>query len=416
MDIRRPSNPRTTRFRRSAYGVVAIIAVVLVTIGVSRLTLAAPGVERSTVSIDTVRRGPLVRQVRGLGTLVPEDIRWIPAMTEARVERIALRPGTIVRPDSVILELSNPAVEQALQDARLKVQAAEAGLANVRVQLRNDALQQQAAAAAIEADWRKAALQVEVNEQLAARQLVASVLVKQSRLDADQLAARLEIARKQLAGTDESTRALLAVQQSEVDQARAALDLRVRQAEALHVRAGVAGVLQLVMVDVGQQVTPGTNLARVADPSRLIAELKIAETQARDAQAGQRVSIDTHNGTIGGHVVRIDPSVQNGTVSVDVSLDGPPPKGARPDLSVDGTIELERIDDVLCVGRPESGQEQDLVTLFKVQPGGWATRVRVKLGRSSVNSVEVVSGLSAGDQVIVSDMSAWDAVNRIRLQ
>src|SRR5436309_2738940 len=415
MDIARPSNVRRVRLRRAAYAVVGLLAVGLITLGLSRLKPAAPSVDHATVWIDTVKRGPMLRQVRGLGTLVPEDVRWIPATTIGRVERIILRPGKTVQPQSPILELSNPTLEQEAQDATLKLKAAEASLANLRVQLENDSLQLEATTASIEADYQKAKLQTEVNTQLLEKQLIAAIIVKQSRLDAEQLEARLTIAKKQLASRTESMRSRLAVQQAEVDQASALMTLKQRQVAELHVRAGVSGVLQLVPVEVGQQVAPGTNLARVADPALLKAELKIAETQAKDIQVGQRASIDTRNGVVEGTVTRIDPSVQNGTVTVDVAMAGPLPKGARPDLSVDGTIELERLPDVLFVGRPAFGQEQSTVGLFRLQSDGTAARTPVTLGRSSVNTVEVRSGLAVGDQVILSDMSAWDGFDRIRL-
>jgi HlyD family secretion protein len=395
---------------------VALSFVGLITLGVSRLKPAAPGVERAAVWIDTVKRGPMLRDERGIGTLVPEDIRWIPATTVGRVERIALRPGTVVAAGSVILELSNPQLEQELQDAALKLKAAEASLTNLRVQLQNDTLAQEATTASIEADYKKAALQVEANQQLAAKGLVSDMTLKQARLDADQLSARLAIARKQLASHAESMQARMAVQDSEVDQTRAIVALKQRQVNDLQVRAGFAGVLQVVPVEVGQQVAPGTNLARVADPSRLKAELKIAETRAKDITPGLPATIDTRNGVVSGKVVRVDPSVQNGTVTVDVIMDGPLPKGARPDTSVDGTVQLERLADVIKVGRPAFGQEQTAVGLFKLLPNGEATRVQVKLGRTSVNEVEIVSGLNPGDQVILSDMSAWEAFDRIRLQ
>jgi HlyD family secretion protein len=416
VDIARPSNVRQKRIRRAIYVAVGLAVIGGIALGLSKLKPAAPGVDRASVWIDTVKRGPMVRDVRGIGTLVPEDIRWIPATTQGRVERILLRPGTVVAATSVILDLSNPQLDQELQDAQLKLKAAEASLANLRVQAQNDQLAQEATTANIEGDYKKAALQVAANEQLLAKGLVSDMILKQARLDADQLASRYAIAKKQLASYTESTQARLAVQQSEVEQARAVAQLKQRQMDDLHVRAGFAGVLQLVPVDVGQQVAPGANLARVADPSRLKAELKIAETQAKDIQPGQSASIDTRNGIVAGKVVRIDPSVQNGTVTVDVLMDDSLPKGARPDLSVDGTIELERLHDVLYVGRPAFGQEQSAVGLFKVQPDGGATRIQVKLGKSSVNTVEIVSGLSVGDQVILSDMSAWDAFDRIRLQ
>jgi HlyD family secretion protein len=415
MDIARPSNVRQKRIRRLIYGAIAGLAVGLITLGLSKLKPAAPGVDRATVWIDTVKRGPMVRDVRGLGTLVPEDIRWIPATTQGRVERILLRPGTVVTATSVILDLSNPELDQALQDAQLKLKGAEASLSNLRVQAQNDQLAQEAATASIESESKKAALQVEANEQLSAKGLVSDMTLKQAHLDADQLVARLAIARKQLASYTDSTRARLAVQQSEVDQARAVVQLKQQQVDDLHVRAGFAGVLQVVPVDVGQQVAPGTNLARVADPSRLKAELKIAETQAKDIQPGQSAAIDTRNGIVKGRVVRIDPSVQNGTVTVDVVMDQALPNGARPDLSVDGTIELQRLPDVLFVGRPAFGQELSTVGLFKVQPDNSAIRVQVKLGASSVNTVQILSGLVVGDQVVLSDMSAWDTYERVRL-
>jgi HlyD family secretion protein len=416
VDIARPSRAREKRLRRIGYGTLAVVALGLITLGVSRLRPAAPGVDRTSIWIDTVKQGPMVRDVRGLGTLVPEDIHWIPATTEGRVERILLRPGTRVTESSVILDLRSPSVDQALQDARSKLAGAEASLANLRVQVENDNLAQQAATANIEADYKKAVLQVEANEQLGTKGLVSDMTLKQSRLDAVQLAARYEISKKQLASYSASTQARLAVQQADVDQARAMLQLKQQQADALHVRAGSAGMLQLVPVEVGQQVAPGTNLARVADPSRLKAELKISETQAKDVQIGQKASVDTRNGVIVGHVVRIDPSVQNGTRTVDVTFDTDLPKGAVPDLSVDGTIELERLPDVLYVGRPASGQEQGVIGLFKVQPDNSATRVQVKLGAGSVKSIQILSGLNVGDQVILTDMSTWDAFDRVRLQ
>jgi HlyD family secretion protein len=417
MDIARPSNVRKKRIRQAIYGAVLLLAVVLVSVGLSRLKPAAPTVERAVVWPDTVKRGPMVRQVRGLGTLTPEDIRWIPATTQGRVEKIILRPGTQVKASSVILELSNPQLEQQLQDAALKLQAAEAGLANLKVQLQNDLLQQRAAAASIEGDYNKAKMQAQMNEALAKDQLVSDLVLKQSQVDAEQLGVRNQIAKEQLASKSDSIKAQLAVQQSLVDQARALLQLTQQQRDELKVRAGLDGVLQLVPVEVGQQVAPGTNLARAANPNRLKAEIKIAETQAKDIQIGQKAEVDTRNGVVEGRVARIDPSVQNGTRTVDVTLIGELPKGAVPDLSVDGTIELERLNDVLYMGRPAFGQEQSVVGLFRIQADGVdADRVQVKLGRSSVNTVEVLSGLKVGDQVILSDMSAYDAYDRIRLK
>jgi len=364
-----------------------------------------------------VKRGPLVRQVRGIGTLVPEEIQWVPAATVGRVDHIYLRPGTPVTRGTVILELSNPQLDQELQDAGLKVTAAEAALRNLRVQLQNELLQQKAAAASIAADLTKAQMQAEMNDALAKRDIVSVLVLKQSQIDADQLRIRDAIAKEQLAGYAESIDARLAVQQSDVDQLRAVLALKRRQRDELKVRSGLDGVLQLVPVDVGQQVAPGTNLARVANATRLKAEIKVTETQAKDVQLGQAAEIDTRNGVIRGAVARIDPSVQNGTRTVDITLTGALPPGAVPDLNVDGIIELERVPEVLYVGRPAVGQEHTEIGLFKLQENGSdATRVTVKLGRASVNAVEILSGLRAGDRVVLSDMSAWDAVDRVRLQ
>jgi len=349
--------------------------------------------------------------------LKPEDIRWIPATTQGRVEKIVLRPGTSVKAGDVILELTNPQLEQQLQDADLKLQAAEAGLANIKVQLNNDLLQTRATAAQVEADFNKAKMQAQMNEELAKDQLVSALVLKQSQVDAQQLGVRNQIAKDQLESKTESMRAQLAGAQSAVDQARAVLHRTRKQRDELKVRAGLDGMLQLVPVEVGQQVAPGTNLARVANPSRLKAEIKIAETQAKDIQLGQKAEVDTRNGVVEGRVARIDPSVQNGTRTVDVTLTGELPKGAVPDLSVDGTIELERLNDVLYMGRPAFGQDQSVVGLFKMTSDGvTAERTQVKLGRSSVNTIEVLSGLKVGDQVILSDMSAYDAYDRIRLK
>jgi HlyD family secretion protein len=417
MDIARPSNAKKKRIKQAIYAGVGLLAVVLVSVGLSRLKPAAPTVERAVVWPAKVERGPMVRQVRGLGTLTPEDIRWIPATTQGRVEKIILRPGTQVKSGDVILELSNPTLEQQLMDAQLKLQASEAALANTKVQLQNDLLQSRSAAAQVEADYNKAKMQFQMNQQLAKDQLVSALTLEQSKVDAEQLAIRNQIAKDQLDGKTESTRAQLAVQQSSVDQARALLSLTKQQQQELKVRAGLDGMLQLVPVEVGQQVAPGTNLARVANPSRLKAEIKIAETQAKDIQLGQKAEVDTRNGIVEGRVARIDPSVQNGTRTVDVTLTGNLPKGAVPDLSVDGTIELERLNDVLFMGRPAFGQDQSTVGLFKIDADGInAERVQVKLGRSSVNTIEVLSGLKVGDQVILSDMSAYDAYDRIRLK
>jgi HlyD family secretion protein len=416
VDVALPDRSKAKRMRRLAIGAVLLAVVSMAGVAVVRLKPAAPPVDRASVWIDTVKRGRMLRDVRGQGTLVSEDLRWIPATTNGRVERIMLRAGTAVAADSVILQLTNPSLEQELEDAQLKLKAAESSLASLRVQVDDEELQQRATAAMIEADYKKAAMQADVNEQLSALKLVSDLVLKQSKLDAEQLAIRNRIAQQQLAHTAESKSARLAERQSQVDQARAFMTLKAREVDALRVRPGVAGILQVVPIDVGQQVTPGTNLARVVNPSRLMAEVKVPETQAKDVQIGQRASIDTHNGIVSGRVTRVDPSVQNGTVTVDVAIEGPLPAGSRPDLSVDGTIELERLDNVLYVGRPAFGDENTSTTLFKVQPDGTAVRVQVKLGRSSVNSFEILSGITEGDEVVLSDMSAWNEVDRVHIQ
>jgi HlyD family secretion protein len=417
MDIARPSNVRQKRIRQVLYVTIGLVAVGLITLGLSRLKPAAPTVDMAVVWPDTVKRGPMVRQVRGLGTLVPEDIRWIPATTQGRVESITLRPGTRVTPDSVILELTNPQVTQAAGDADLQLRAEEANLSNLKVQLQNDYLQQKAAAQTIESDYAQAKMQLDMNEALAKDKLVSDLVLRQSKVRADELNSRREIEQTRLKATQDTMQARLSVQQSKVDQMRALVALRHRELAELKVRAGFAGMLQLVPVERGAQVQPGEKLARVADPSRLKAELKVAETQAKDIQIGQSAEIDTRNGIVKGKVIRIDPSVINGTRTVDVSLDGDLPKGAVPDLSVDGTIELERLPDVLFMGRPAFGQEQSTVTLFKIDSDGtYANRTQVKLGVSSVSTVEVLSGLKVGDRVILSDMSQYDAYDRVKLK
>jgi HlyD family secretion protein len=417
MDIARARDRRAQRVRRTAYAAFATVAIAGVSVSVARLKPAAPTVDALALWPDVVKRGRMVRQVRGLGTLVPEDLRWVSAPSTGHVDRILVHAGTVVAPDTVLMELSNPQLEQEIAEARLKLQAAVAALASLRIQLQTDTLQQRAVVATIEADYEKARMQADMNEALAANQLVSELARKQSAVDATQLAIRLKLANEQLASRADAGTAQLAVQQSAVDQEQALASLKTRQRDALRVRAGIAGVLQTIAVDVGQQIAQGTNLARVANPGRLKAEIKIAETQAKDVLVGQPASIDTHNGLVTGHVGRIDPSVQAGTRTVDVSLDGSLPKGAVPDLSVDGTIELERLENVLFVGRPAFGQEHSQVSLFKVDRDGvYASRVAVMLGRTSVNAVEVLEGLSEGDRVILSDMSAWDSTDRIRLK
>jgi HlyD family secretion protein len=416
MDIPRPSQAAAKRRRRILLGAAGLATVLLITLGLSRLKPAAPSVERATVWIDTVKRGEMLRQVRGLGTLVPEEIRWIPAQTEGRVERRVLLPGAVVKPDSVILELSNPELELAALEAEQQLRAAEAAYTELKVRLESQFMDQTAAAARVKAEYHQARMRADADRQLADQGLIADITMQLSKVTAEELENRNNIEQQRLGIAREAIEAQLAVQRTVVEQRRATARLRRNQVNALKLKAGMDGVLQQLPVEVGQRVTPGTNLARVAQPGKLKAVVRIAETQAKDVQVGQKASVDTRNGVIEAQVMRVDPAVENGTVAVDLQLDGPLPKGARPDLSVDGTIELERLTDVLYVGRPAQGQADSLVSLFLLEEGGGeANRVKVKLGRTSVNTVEIVSGLKVGDQVVLSDTSAWDAFDRIRL-
>jgi HlyD family secretion protein len=415
--VRDPAILKRKRLRQAGYAAVGVIIVIGVSIALARMEPAAPNVERATVLVDTVKRGSIIRQVRGLGTLVPEDTRWLPSTTEGRVERILLRPGAQVSPNSVILELSNPQVEQEAINAKLALQSAEAALENLRVQLQSEFLTQQSQVAALDADFQQAKMQAEADEELAKEQLISEITRKQSHLKSDTLKKRLALDMERLSTAKQSIDARVRVQEAAVSQARAVSDLQASRMAALKVTPGFSGVLQQVPVEVGQRVGPGANLARVADPGRLKAELKIAETQAKDIEVGQSAEIDTRNGVISGLVSRKDPAAANGTVTVDVSLTGELPRGAVPDLSVDGTIQLERLENILYVGRPSLGQEQSTVGLFKLtNAAGDAERVQVSLGKSSVNAIEVKQGLNDGDQVVLSDMSAWDAFPKVRLR
>lgn len=417
MDIQRTSNARVKKARRIVYGAVAVVSVAGVTFGVSRLRPAAPSVDRATIWTDEVKRGPMLREIHGLGTLIPENIRWIPAQTDSRVDRILIQPGAAVVPSSVILELTNPELQRDALDAEYQLKAAQADYENLKVQLNSELLNQKATAATVRGDYEQAKIQHEVDAKLRAEGLSATVTEQLSKVREQQLAIRLQLEEERTKNAAGSSRARLLAQQAHVNQQQALYDLKRSQLEALHVRAGIHGVLQIAPVQVGQHVTPGTNLARVADPKRLKAEIKIAETQARDVAIGQSAAIDTRNGVVKGLVARIDPSVQNGTVTVDVAITDALPLGARPDLSVDGTIELENLKDVLYVGRPVHGQSDSTIGLFKLlDNGSEAVRVSVKLGKSSVNTVEVIQGLKVGDKVILSDMSAWDAFDRVRLR
>ncbi|HEX7833094.1 MAG TPA: HlyD family efflux transporter periplasmic adaptor subunit, partial [Thermoanaerobaculia bacterium] len=358
-----------------------------------------------------------VRQVRGTGTLVPEDVRWIPAQTEARVERILVRPGSAVNAGTVILELSNAEVEQAARDAQLQLSSAQAELQKREIELESAILSQQASAAGVDADLVEARAQVEVDEELARNGVTSALTLKRSKARAEQLATRSDIEKKRLAIARRAAVAEMTMQRARVDQLRALDELRQKDRTALLVRAGIDGVLQQLPVEVGQRVASGTNIARVARPDTLKAELRIAETQARDVAVGQRVEIDTRNGLAQGRVTRVDPAVQNGTIGVDVAIEGALPKGARPDLTVDGVIELERLENVLYVGRPVQGSDGATVGLFKLtSDGNEAVQTSVAIGRTSVSSIEIRGGLAEGDQVILSDMAAWSEQHRIALK
>jgi HlyD family secretion protein len=418
VDIARsPDVLRKKKIRRALYGAAALVVIVLITVGVSQLKPAAPTVERATVWVDTVKRGSMIRQVRGSGTLVPEEIRWVTATTTGRIERFVLRPGAKVELGTVILEMSNPELQQSVMEAQLAHQSAQAAYQNRKAELESQLLSQQSNVASIEANYKNAVLTLEANEQLAKDQLISAIALKQSRAAAEELKNRLAIEQKRLEMTQIGIKSQVAPQEAEVNQRRAAYELRLRQLEDLKVRSTMEGVFQVFGpgVEVGAQVNQGANLIRVANPTNLKAELRIAETQTKDIAIGQPAEIDTRTGIVKGRVSRIDPASANGTVGVDVTLEGALPPGARPDLSVDGTIRLELLDNVIYVGRPAFGQENSTVGLFKVGADGEATRINVKLGRSSVNTIEIIEGLQPGDQVILSDMSSYDEYQRIKL-
>lgn len=416
MDVHRPELSHRKRRKRLFVAVAVTVLLAVATFGLSRLKPAAPEVEASGLFIDTVKRGPMVRQVRGTGVLVPEVVRWIPAATEARVERILVRPGTAVRADTVILELSNPEVERSARDAELQLASAVAELRKREIELQSEILAQQAMAAGVDAQLSDARAQAAVDEELARNGLTSALTRNLSKSRAEQLEHRSAIEKKRLDIARQAAVAEVEMQRARVDQRRAEQALRQQQRGALLVRAGIDGVLQQLPVEIGQRVAAGTNLARVSQPDPLKAELRIAETQARDIAPGQRVTVDTRNGTVEGRVTRVDPSVQNGTIGVDVRFDGPLPKGARPDLTVDGVIELERLADVLYTGRPVQGADHTTIGFFKLTGDGEAVQTPVAIGRTSVSSVEIRSGLREGDRVILSDMSAWSEHPRIRLK
>jgi HlyD family secretion protein len=419
MDIARPEYKQQKRRRQIIWGGVGLIILVALTVGVARLKPAAPSVERATIWTDTVKRGSMLRQVRGLGSLIPshEDVRQIPAETEATVIRILKLPGSNVEADTVLVEMANPQLEQESLDAQLQVKAAEAEYQSEKVRLEADLMTQRAGAATVNADYNEAQRKAQTDKALYDLGVVSGLTAKASAGKAEELVTRNQLEDERLKINQKAIASQLAVAQSKVEQMRALAQLKQEQLAKLKVRAGVSGVLVEVPLQVGQHVLPGAELAKVVQPNHLMAALKIPETQARDVQIGQLASIDTHNGVIPGTVSRVDPAVQNGTVTVDVSLTGELPKGARPDLSVDGTIDLEKLENVLYVGRPAFGQENSTISMFVLdKQGNGASRTQVKTGRASVNQIQIDSGLKEGDTVILSDMSRWDNTDRVKLE
>ena len=413
MDIPRPENKRRKRIRQLVIGGATAVVLVAITVGLAQLEPAAPSVERDTLWIQPVRQGEMLRQVRGPGTLVPREIRWIAAQSAGRVERLVVRPGVVVEPDTVLVEMSNPDLMRQAEEARYELEAAKGELTELELNLKSQQLDQRAALAAARAAYEGARLQAEAER---ASTVVAELVVRRSELRAEELKTSLDVQQERLDQFGVSMSAQIAVRRARLAQDESALERVLEQVEALQVRAGLAGVLQQVEVEEGEQVLVGANVARVARPDDLQAELRVSETQARDVQVGQKVDVDTRNGVVEGRVIRIDPAVQEGTVQVDVELTGQLPRGARPDQSVDGTIEIERIANAVHTGRATNSQANSTISLFKVvDEGRYAVRVPVQIGRTSVNSVEILQGLVPGDEVILSDTSAFEDNERIRL-
>ena len=419
MDIARPEFKTQKRRRQTIVLVAAVLGAAAVSVGVSRMKPAAPSVERGTVWTDTVKRGPMVRQVRGLGSLAPsqESVRQIPAETEATVVRIHMLPGSQVTASTILLEMRNPQTEEAAVDAQLQLKAAQAEYQSLGVKLESDLMNQKAGAATVHADDAQAQRQADTDRALYELGVISGLAYKASKDKADALTTRNDLETRRLTANQRAIASQIAAQQAKVDQMRTLAQLKQDQLGALKVRAGIDGVLMDLPLQVGQHVLPGTMLAKVVEPDHLMAILKVAQSQARDVQIGELASVDTHNGVIAGTVMRVDPAVQNGTVTVDVKLTGDLPKGARPDLSIDGTIDLERMGNVLYVGRPAFGQENSTISVFKLATDGHgASRVPVKVGRSSVNSIQIIEGLREGDTIIVSDMTRWDNTDHIRIE
>ena len=414
MDI--PRAPVNKKRRRTIYALAGVAVVVVVTVALSRLSPAAPSVDRGTLVMDTVRRGPMVREVRGPGTLAPESPTFISAVTSGRIDRVILRPGAIVQPGTVLIQMSNPDVELQALSADQQVSAAEAALVNLRTSLENQELSQEGLVAQTRSDFLDAQRTALAAESLATRGLIASFDLIRARDKVGELSSRLDIEQRRLAVIAGSVDSQIVLQRGQVEKLRAIAQFQRGRVASMNVTAGAAGTLQDLSLEAGQWVQAGQQLAEVVQPTRLKAVLRIAETQAAEVALGQVVDVDTRNGIVKGHVVRSDPQAVNGTVAVDVALEGALPPGARPDLSIEGTITIERLANVLHVGRPAYGQSNSTVGLFKlVQGGHYAVRVNVQLGRSSVSSVEVLGGLNEGDQVILSDMSRYDSVDRVKL-
>ncbi len=418
MDIARPDLKKRKLRRQVLWSAIGLVLLAAVTLLVMRLKPAAPTVDRNTVWTDTVKRGNMIRQVRGLGTLVPREdrIRSIPAETDGTVVSIFKLPGALVHPDTVILRLTNQQLMQEAQDAALQLNEAQADYHNTQVSLESSLMDRRATAADIHAQYQQAQLQARTDQALYKLGVISGLSYSDSQGKADALTTREDLEKQEITINQKALETQLAVQKAKVQQASALAQLLQREVDALNVRAGIEGVLVQMPLQVGQHVPVGTELAQIIQPNQLKAQLEIAETQAHDVEIGQPAEIDTHNGIVPGSVTRINPAVVNGTVTVDVQLDGPLPEGARPDLSVDGTVDLQRLHDVLHVGRPAFGNENSTISLFKLDPSGnYATRVPVRVGRASVNEIQILGGLKEGDTVILSDMSRWDNVDRIRL-
>ncbi|NTX10914.1 HlyD family efflux transporter periplasmic adaptor subunit [Myxococcus sp. CA051A] len=414
MDIPKAKKPRRKPWLFAIGGAFALI---LVTVGLGRLRPAAPSVDRASVWLDTVKRGPMVRQVKGAGTLVPEYIRWLTADTAGRVERIHVRPGATVKADTLLMELANPDVQLQMLEAERQLASAEAEFIQMRMTLETQRLAQEAAVATLTAESSDAERRATANAVLVEKDLIPALDARQAGEKAGEMTRRLDLERKKLSVVASSMRDQLVALQGQVERLKAVARFRRTQVESMKVLAGEDGVLQELPLELGQWVTPGVLLAKVVKPERLKAELRIAETQARDIVQGQKALVDTRNGVVEGTVARVAPAASQGTVRVEVSLPDELPKGARPDLTVEGTVELERLGNVLSVGRPAGAQPNGTMSLFRLMPGSdEAIRVPVQLGRGSVNAVEVLQGLAEGDQVVLSDMAAWDAVERVRLR